>query len=83
MKEIDVLFVLTPARVEIVGGRVGHVASSVIGYDGDIIAYLVLLRPAFQRIKCIADRDVRRPAKTAIRAVRIEQLRINVIGGIS
>ena len=49
---------LTPARVEVIGGGVGHVASSVIGHDGDIIAYLVLLRPAFQRSEGLTDRYV-------------------------
>ena len=45
--EIDVLFVLSPARVEIVRSRVGDVASGVIRHDGDVIAYLGLIRPAF------------------------------------
>ena len=74
---------LTPGRVEIVGGRVSDVASSVIRHDGDIIAYLVLLRPAFERSERLTDSYVRRPRNTAIGAIRIEQLRINVIGGIS
>ena len=70
--EIDVLFVLSPARVEVVGSRVGHVTSSVIRDDGDIIAYLVLVRPAFERIKGIAHGYVRRPRNTAIGAVGVE-----------
>ena len=46
---IDVLFVLSPARIKVVGGRVGDIASSVIGHDGDVVAYFVLIRPACQR----------------------------------
>jgi len=66
------LFVLTPARVEVVGGRVGNVPSRVVRHDGDIIAYLLLNRPAFERVKGIANGYVRRPRNTAIGAVRIE-----------
>ena len=74
---------LTRGRVEVVGSRVGNVASSVVGHDGDIIAYLVLLRPAFERSERLTDSYVRRPRNTTIGAIRIEQLRIDVIGGIS
>jgi hypothetical protein len=64
--------VLTPARVEVEGGRVGDVASSVIRHDGNIIAYLLLNRPALERVKGIADGYVGGPGNTAIGAVRIE-----------
>ena len=74
---------LTPARVEIEGGGVGDIASRVIRHDRDVIAYLVLLRPAFQRSERLTDSYVRRPRNTTIGAIRIEQLRIDVIGGIS
>ena len=63
---------LTRARVKVVGGRVRDVASRVIRHDGDVIAYLVLLRIAFERIKRIAHRNVRRPSNAAIRAEGIE-----------
>ena len=39
---IDVLFVLSPARVQVKRGGICHVASGVIGHNGDVIAYLVL-----------------------------------------
>ena len=65
---------LAPARVEVVRGRVCDIAPGVIGYNGDVIAYLLLNRPAFERVKGIADCYVRRPGNTAIGAVRIEQL---------
>ena len=81
--EIDVLLVLSSAGVEVVGGRVGDVASGVIRDNGDVIAYLVLMRPAFQRVKRIADSYVRRPGNTAIGAIGVEQLRVDVIRGIS
>ena len=73
---------LTHARVEIEGGGVGDIASRVIRHDRDVIAYLVLLRPTFERVKGIAHRHVRRPCETAIHAVRIEQLRVDVIRSI-
>ena len=63
---------LAPARVEIEGSRVCHVASGIIGYDGDVIAYFVLNRPAFQRIEGIAHNYVGRPGTTTIGAVRVE-----------
>ena len=74
---------LAPARVEVVGGRVGDVASCVIRHNGDVIAYLVLLRPAFQRSKRIACRSVRREGHAAVGAVGVEQLRIGVICGVA
>jgi hypothetical protein len=64
--------VLTPARVEVEGGRVGDVASGVIRHDSDIIAYLVLVRPALERVEWIAYWHVSRPGNTAVGAVRIE-----------
>jgi hypothetical protein len=77
------LFVFTPGRIEVVGSWVGNVSSGIIRYDGDVIAYLVLHRPAFERRKRSAHGDVRRPCDAAIRAKRIEQLRIRVIRSIT
>ena len=37
------------------------------------------MRPAFERVKRGAHRDIRRPRNASIRAVRIEQLRIGVV----
>ena len=74
---------LSPARVEIKGSRIGNIPSRGIRYDGDIIAYLVLLRPAFERRESGAHGDIRRPCDAAIRAERIEQLRIHVIRSVS
>ena len=65
---------LAPARVEVVPGRVCDIASGVIGYNGDVIAYLVLNRPAFQWSEGIAHSYVGRPGDTAINAIGIEQL---------
>ena len=69
---INVLLVLTVVRVEVERGRVGYIASRVIRNDGDVVAYLVLVRIAFKRIKRSTDGDVGRPCYTAIRAVRVE-----------
>ena len=74
---------LSSTRIEVVCSRVGDVTSGVIRHDGDIIADLVLLRPALQRSEGLADSYVRRPRNAAIGAVGVEQLRVNVIGGIS
>ena len=74
---------LSSVRIEVKGGGVGDISSGVIRYHGDIIAYLVLLRPPFQRSKGTAHWHVRRPGKSAVGAVRIEQLRIGVVCRIS
>ena len=58
--------------VEVEGGGVSHITSGIVGYDRDIIAYLVLIRIAFERIKGVAHRNVRRPGNAAIRALGIE-----------
>ena len=74
---------LTCAWVEIEGSGIGNIAPRVIRHDRNVIAYFVLLRPTFERVKGIAHRHVRRPCETAIHAVRIEQLRVDVIRSIS
>ena len=74
---------LSSAGIEVVGSRVGDVSSSVIGHNGDVVAYFLLNRPAFQRVKGIADRYVGRPGNTTIGAVRVEELRVDIIRGIS
>ena len=71
------------AWVEIEGSGIGNIPSRVIRHDGDIVAYLVLLRPAFKRRKRSGHGNVRRPCDAAIRAERIEQLRIRVIRSIA
>jgi len=73
---------LAPRRVEIESRRICHIASSIVRDDGDVIAYLVLLRPTFERSKGIAHLYVSRPGNSAVGAVRIEQLRIGVICGV-
>ena len=66
------MFVLSPARIEIERGGIRHIAARIVRNDGDIVAYLALVRPAFERIKRIAHRDIRRPGNAAVGAVRIE-----------
>ena len=63
---------LAPARVEVVRCGIRHVASCVVRDNGDVIADLVLVWPAFERIKGVAYRYVRRPRHPAIGAVGIE-----------
>jgi hypothetical protein len=74
---------LAPARIEVERGRIRHVGSGVIRYERDVIAYLTLVRPAFQRIKGVAYRYVSRPSHAPISAVRVEQLRVSVVRGVS
>jgi len=64
--------VLSPVRVEVERGGIRHIAPCVIGNDRDVIAYLVLIRIAFEGIKGIAHRNVSRPGDAAVRAKRIE-----------
>ena len=66
---------LTSIRIKVEGSRIRHVAAGQVGNDCDVIAYLVLVRPAFLRIKGVAHRYIGRPSNTGIRAVRIKQLR--------
>ena len=42
---------LAPVRIEVERRRIRYVTTYVIGYDGNVIAYLVLLRPAFSGIE--------------------------------
>ena len=77
------MFVFTPGRIKVVGSWVGNVSSGVIRYDGDVIAYLVLHRPPFERRKSSAYGDVRSPRDATISAERIEQLGVRVIRSIA
>ena len=59
-------------RVEIERGRIRHVAAGIVRNNGDVIAYLVLIWIAFERIKRRAHRNVRRPGNAGVSAERIE-----------
>ena len=73
---IDVFF-------EIEGGGVRDIASGIVRNDCDVIAHLVLVRITEERIERDAYRDIGRPGIACIGAIRIEQLRIGVVGGVS
>ncbi len=73
---------LVPAWIKVERSRVGYVTACVIRYHRDVIADLALVRIALLRIKQIAHRDVGRPGDPAIRAPRIEQLRIDVVSAV-
>ena len=73
---------LVPLRIEVERGRVGYVTTCVIRYHRDVIADLVLVRIALLRIKQIAHRNVGRPGDAAIRAPRVEHLRIDVVSAV-
>ena len=69
---IDILLVLTSVRVEIEGGSISYIPTSVVGNKGDVIADLVLVRIAFQGVKCITHRHIRRPRDTRVGAIGVE-----------
>jgi hypothetical protein len=69
---INVLLVLASVRIEIERGSVGDVTACLVGNEGDVIADLILVRPAFLRVKRIAHRHVRRPRDTRVSAVGVE-----------
>ena len=48
---INVLLVLTVVRVEVECRRISHVATGFVRHNGDIVAYLALVRIALRRIK--------------------------------
>jgi hypothetical protein len=63
---------LPSRRIEIKCGRIRHITAGFIGNDGNIVAYLILVRIAFERIKRIAHGNVRRPGNTGIGAPGIK-----------
>jgi hypothetical protein len=65
---INVFFVLVSLRVEVKGSGVSHVATGIVRNDRNIIAYLVLVWIAFERIKRIAHRNIRSPSDASISA---------------
>ena len=70
-------------RVEVERGGIRYVTACFIGNDRDIIAYLALVRIAFERIKRIAHCNVGRPRHASVGAKGIEQLRVCIIGSIA
>ena len=74
---------LSRRRIQVECGRIRYVAAGVIGDDGDVVPYLVLLWPALSRIECLAYRDVRRPRRTCVCAVGIKQLRLKIVPRIA
>lgn len=50
---------LPAARVKVERGRIRHVAPGVVRNNGNVVADLVLVRVAFQRIKRITYSHVR------------------------
>jgi hypothetical protein len=69
---INVFLVLTVVRVEIECGSIRDIAAGFIGDNGNVVAYLALVRIAFERVERIAHRNVRRPGSAGVSAERIE-----------
>ena len=74
---------LSGVRVEIKGRGIRHIASGIVRNDGNVIAYLVLVRIAFERIKRIAHRNIRRPRDAAIGAPGIKKLRVGIVRSVA
>ena len=70
---------LASVRVEVECGRVRNVAAGFVGNEGDVIADLILVRPAFLRVKRVAHRHIRRPCNARVRTVGVEKLRIKIV----
>ncbi len=65
------------------GGSVGYVCSGVVGDDGNVIAHFVLIWVPEKWIERLTYGDVCRPGIACVGAIRIEQLRIRIVCGIS
>jgi len=72
--------VLAPARVEIKSSGIRHVAAGIVRHNGYVIAYLVLVRIAFQGIKRVTYCHIRRPRYPGVRAPGVKQLRVGIVG---
>ena len=70
-------------RVEVESSRIRNVTAGIIGNNRNVIAYLVLIRIALERIKRIAHRNIRRPGHAGIGTKGIEKLRVRVVGSVS
>ena len=80
---INIFLVLIPVRIEVKRSRIRHIAPSIVGDDGDIIAYLILIRIPFERIKWVANRHIGSPSDAGVSAIGIEKLRVRVVRGVS
>ena len=63
---------LSQVRVEVECGRERHIASGIVGNDGDVVADLALVWIALERVKQIARWHIGRPGNTGIRAKGVE-----------
>src|SRR5439155_545802 len=71
---IDIFFVLPTTRVKVESGGIRDIPSGIVRHNGDVIAYLVLVRITFERIKRIAHCDVGCPRRAGVSAKGIEKL---------
>lgn len=70
---------LSRGGIKVKRSGIRHVTASVIGDNGDVISYLILLWPALSRVERCGYRNVRRPRRTRICAVGIKQLRLKIV----
>jgi hypothetical protein len=69
---INVFFVLVAIGIEVEGSSIRDIAAHFVRDDGDVIADLILVRIALERVECITNSHIRRPRHTCIGAKRIK-----------
>jgi len=55
---INIFLVLIPVRVEVKRGGIGDIATRLIRNNGNVVAYLILIRIALERVERIAHRNI-------------------------
>src|SRR5690349_8459499 len=65
------------------GCTVGHISSGIIGNHSDVIADLGLVWITDEGIKGSSYRHVCRPSSTSVTAIRVEKLRISIVGRVT
>ena len=71
---INVFFVLVAIGIEVECSGIRDIAARFVRDNGDIIADLILIRIALERVECITDSHIRRPGHTGVSAKGIKQL---------
>ena len=69
---VYIFFVLVSLGIEVKGRGVSHVTTGFIGNDGDVVAYLVLVRIAFEWIERVTNSHVGGPGNAGISAIGVE-----------
>ena len=70
---------LPPVRIQVKRGGIRNVAARIVRNDRDVVADLILIRPALSGIKGLAHGNISRPGNTAIGAIGVKQLRKKIV----